>query len=653
MQSTGILAASWLFLIVFASPALAQKADPAVYGGLPTVSEAALSPDGSAIAQIQSVDGVRSIAFYDLTGERHPVGMELGNVKARDLFWINEKYVLLLVSSSFSYERGEGNRIAEIWRWLAIDRSAKTKTYLFRSYYDGLYYFGSGIIKSSLPDDPDSVLLGQWHSGFSLFKVGLDKEREELMHKGEVERSFREIKRRTVDWIVNSHGDPVVRVDYNRRDEMREFYVPSPTYPGWRLANSISEGKEEDTKVTLLTPADHGTIIYAYSKHEGVEAIYEFDVETGEYVQPIVRLRGLDLHSVVNDHIAGKVVGARYIDHMMHTIFIDPVLKGVQEAIEKALPNAAPVIESWSTDKTKFLVRVKYSDHPDQIFLFDKEKRSLSMIAATYEPLDGKVYAEKEPFKYTASDGLEIRGYLTVPTNRQKTNLPLIVLPHGGPWARDDQSFDWWSFFYAARGYLVYQPNFRGSTGYGTAFKEASFGEWGRKMQDDITEGVQKLVADGVVDPNRICIVGGSYGGYAALAGATLTPDLYSCAVSVNGVSNIMQLLADAAERSGGGDDDFWAPRVGSRFSNEDELRAVSPLYNASSVQAPVLLIHSEKDIVVPVGQSRRMRNALRDLGKEHEFIILDGEDHWLSLGETRTEMLRASIDFIDRHIGQ
>jgi dipeptidyl aminopeptidase/acylaminoacyl peptidase len=195
----------------------------------------------------------------------------------------------------------------------------------------------------------------------------------------------------------------------------------------------------------------------------------------------------------------------------------------------------------------KMIVRAVYSNHPDQFFLFDRTKKSLDMIAASYSALDGKNFGAKERFDYQTSDDLTIHGYLTVPAGVAKSSLPLIVLPHGGPEGRDDMSFDWWTFFYASRGYLVYQPNFRGSDGYGFKFRSAGYGEWGRKMQDDITEGVQKLIAQGIVDPNRICIVGASYGGYAALAGATLTPDLYKCAVSVNGVSDLMGMLGGAA----------------------------------------------------------------------------------------------------------
>jgi dipeptidyl aminopeptidase/acylaminoacyl peptidase len=293
-----------------------------------------------------------------------------------------------------------------------------------------------------------------------------------------------------------------------------------------------------------------------------------------------------------------------------------------------------------------------YTDHPTQFFLYDQTARSLAMIAPAYAALDGNIVAKKEKFDYVSSDGKNIRGYLTVPAGASEQSAPLIVLPHGGPESRSTQGFDYWSFFYAARGYLVYQPNFRGSDGYGYRFRSAGFGEWGRKMQDDISEGVKKLIADGVADPNRICIVGASYGGYAALAGATLTPDLYACAVSVNGVANLPGMLGQEA-RDSELSEDFWKIRIGDRFRDTASLTDVSPASQAANAKAPIMLIVSKDDIVVPPFQSIQMRDALKKAGKAHEYVELPGEDHWLSTGASRTEMLRRSIEFIDRHIGR
>ena len=231
------------------------------------------------------------------------------------------------------------------------------------------------------------------------------------------------------------------------------------------------------------------------------------------------------------------------------------------------------------------------------------------------------------------------------------SDMPLIVMPHGGPESRDDQAFDWWSFFYAANGYLVYQPNFRGSDGYGNYFRTAGHGEWGRKMQSDISEGVEKLIADGIVDKSRVCIVGASYGGYAALAGATLTPSLYSCAVSINGVSDLPKMLGSEA-KSSLYSSDYWKILIGDRFSDSETLKAISPVDNAENARAPILLMHGKDDVVVPIAQSRRMARALKRNRKPHEFIEMQGEDHWLSRAPTRTEMLRESLRFINENIG-
>ena len=487
---------------------------------------------------------------------------------------------------------------------------------------------------------------------YSLYRVNLENGHSELAVRGYRGNKFGFRKfSGTVDWVVNANGEPVVRIVYDLAREERRFLKPASNGEDWDLASSISEKEEEDIKVRAHAPAGEPNLIHATMPEGGFDRLYLFDIETGLPVEMVFESAPYDLEQPIVDRRTGKLIGVTYVDDFRRTHFIDPALNQIQENLEAAIPNSAPQITSWSDDFMKFMVRVSYSDHPNQFYIFDRNKNSLSMTAPAYANLDGKVHAIKEKFDYTTPDGWSIPGYLTVPSGVAKKNLPMVVLPHGGPWARDDQSFDYWAFFYAARGYLVYQPNFRGSFGYGSSFMDAGRGEWGRKMQDDISNGVKKLIDDGVADPSRICIAGASYGGYAALAGATLTPELYACAVSVSGISNILQLLAD--ESGDRAESDYWKVRIGSRFHDDDSLRAVSPLYQVTSATPPVMLIHGEHDIIVPEGQSRRMRNALRDKGIEHEFIVLKDEDHWLSTEAGRTEMLRASIEFIDRHIGQ
>jgi dipeptidyl aminopeptidase/acylaminoacyl peptidase len=233
--------------------------------------------------------------------------------------------------------------------------------------------------------------------------------------------------------------------------------------------------------------------------------------------------------------------------------------------------------------------------------------------------------------------------------------LPLVVMPHGGPDDRDYLRFDWWTQFLANRGYAVFQPNFRGSSGYGDAFTKAGLHQWGLKMQDDITDGVKKLIADGVADPDRICIVGASYGGYAALAGATFTPDLYKCAASFAGVSNLRTMLQRAGAEHGDintSHASFWISRIGDLSKDSDQIDATSPALHADKVKIPILLMHGKSDTTVPVEESEQERDALERAGKKVTFIQFDGDDHYFGLAATRIGMLTALEKFLHDNIG-
>jgi dipeptidyl aminopeptidase/acylaminoacyl peptidase len=249
---------------------------------------------------------------------------------------------------------------------------------------------------------------------------------------------------------------------------------------------------------------------------------------------------------------------------------------------------------------------------------------------------------------YQAGDGLDIAAVLTLPPDIPAKNLPIVVLPHGGPGARDYPGFDWWAQAFASRGYAVLQPNFRGSTGYGETFRRAGFGEWGRKMQSDMSDGLQYLVSEGVVDPKRACIMGASYGGYAALAGVTLQKGVYRCAVSVAGVSDLGERAYTLLQERGS--DSTLRRVLKQEIGSGKDLTAVSPIYFAKSADAPILLIHGKDDIVVHYDQSADMAKALRKAGRPFEFVTLAGEDHWLSKSATRLAMLEAALAFVEKH---
>ena len=273
-------------------------------------------------------------------------------------------------------------------------------------------------------------------------------------------------------------------------------------------------------------------------------------------------------------------------------------------------------------------------------------------ISPARDTLPPAAVAAVAAVEFTARDGTMIPSIATFPVTGSPGPYPTIIMPHGGPASYDRIDFDWMAQFFANRGYLVFQPNFRGSSGFGQAFESAGDGEWGRAMQDDLTDALDYLIAEGVTDPERVCIVGASYGGYAALAGGAFTPEKYACVVSIAGVADLEEMLDQVRRESGRryGRLAYWEQSIAAGEANDDRLDEVSPVQFAEAFQAPVLLIHGKDDTVVPIRQSERMDRALRRAGKQVEFIKLDGEDHWLSTGETRIATLRAMDEFVRRH---
>jgi dipeptidyl aminopeptidase/acylaminoacyl peptidase len=283
--------------------------------------------------------------------------------------------------------------------------------------------------------------------------------------------------------------------------------------------------------------------------------------------------------------------------------------------------------------------------------LVDLDGKKVTRVGNLYAGIESADIAAVKPISYAASDGMQINGYLTLPNGKATRNLPLIVMPHGGPASRDDLSFDWFAQALASRGYLVLQPNFRGSEGLGQKVEEAGYGEWGRKMQTDLSDGVRALTKLGIADPNKVCIVGASYGGYAALAGATLDADVYRCAVSVAGISDLKELL-ESSTYSPVLDETrsfrYLLRYLGAVNAKDPVVAGRSPLKHVQNVKNPILLIHGDNDSVVPLSQSQDMSDALRKAGKPHEFVKLKLEDHWLSKADTRLQMLQAVVKFLE-----
>ncbi len=321
----------------------------------------------------------------------------------------------------------------------------------------------------------------------------------------------------------------------------------------------------------------------------------------------------------------------------------------IWNALRAAYPGAGVALESISDDHKKWVLRVDSPTDGPAYALVDLGTKKGSWIGDVYSGVKPGDVSPVKPIAFIAKDGLALTGYLTLPRGQSDRGLPLVVLPHGGPATRDVAGFDWWAQALASRGYAVLQVNYRGSAGLGWAFQSAGFGQWGRKMQTDLSDGVRYLAKTGTVDSSRVCIVGGSYGGYAALAGATLDPGVYRCAVSVAGVSDPARLVEWDATREGHQgvlSQRYWVRYMGAASSMDE----ISPARHAASATVPILLIHGKDDTVVPYAQSEEMAAALRAAGKPVEFVTLKGEDHWLSEGATRLQMLQSTVAFLEKN---
>ena len=350
-----------------------------------------------------------------------------------------------------------------------------------------------------------------------------------------------------------------------------------------------------------------------------------------------------DLLTIGRQH---RVVGASYATDKREAVFFDPGLKALGASLRKALPQS-PIITfvDASADESKLVLFAGSDSDPGRYYLYDKPTRKLAEIMAVRPQLAAVPLASVRPITFKAADGTDVPGYLTLPPGSDGKNLPAIVMPHGGPSARDEWGFDWLSQYFANRGYAVLQPNYRGSSGYGSAwFQKNGFQSW-RVAIGDVNDAGRYLLSSGIAAPGKLAIVGWSYGGYAALQSAALDPDLFKAIVAVAPVTDLETLREQYRN---------WTNYrlVDAQIGHGPEVRAGSPAQNARAIKAPVLLFHGDQDTTVGVGESRLMASRLRGAGRKVEYVEYKGLTHQLDDGEVRAEMLGKSDAFLRQSLG-
>ncbi len=402
----------------------------------------------------------------------------------------------------------------------------------------------------------------------------------------------------------------------------------------------------------LFFDFDNGDIVYATSNlGRDKNVIIKFDMAAGKEVgQPIFEHPEVDVSNLSFSKKRKVLTTISYNTAKNNFHFLDKERETVQKRLEKELGDYEVFVTSMNKAEDKFMIRT-YSDRSlGAYYFYDQKTDKLEQIAAVSPWIDENDMAEMKPIKYKSRDGKTINGYLTLPKVANATNLPVIVNPHGGPWHRDTWGFNPEVQLLASRGYAVLQMNFRGSTGYGRDFWESSFKQWGKTMQDDITDGVNWLVEKEIADKERIAIYGGSYGGYATLAGVTFTPDVYACAVDYVGVSNLFTFMKTIPP--------YWKPyldmmytMVGNPETDSTLMAAASPALHTDKIKAPLFVIQGANDPRVNIDEADQIVRSLRARGVEVPYLVKYDEGHGFHNEENRFESYKAMVGFFAKHL--
>jgi dipeptidyl aminopeptidase/acylaminoacyl peptidase len=411
--------------------------------------------------------------------------------------------------------------------------------------------------------------------------------------------------------------------------------------------NTIASGTNASGGAGLVSLGKDGSSLI-YEDSDAADLNHWYEVPLDGSAARVELAKDEDLDRVYRSRADGRMIGYLRGGTQPKRIFFDPKVQALSDKIDRAFSHLDVDLEDWTPDFNRVLVRTSGSGDSGTWYLVDLTKMKADAIGMERPQVPRDEVGPVSSFHYKAADGLDMDGILTLPPGGKAQGLPVVLLPHGGPAAHDEVRFDWWAQAFASRGYAVFQPNFRGSDNDGQVFERAGDGQWGRKMQSDISDGLKALAAQGIVDSSRACIVGGSYGGYAALAGVTLQHGIYRCAVSIAGVSDVSLMYKRDYRESGdvGVVRQSLLQELGPRSGWDD----ISPIRFAKQADAPILLIHGRDDTVVSFDQSTKMADALKDAGKPYEFIELKGEDHWLSRSDTREQMLEATLAFVQKY---
>ncbi|MFC3578812.1 alpha/beta hydrolase family protein [Sphingomonas hylomeconis] len=630
----------------------------AAFGARERIETISLSPDGNRAALLGAAGGASSaLTIVDLVAgtTSQPIARSSGNPESLSrCSWVTDARLLCNVF----YMADIGMKISAT-RQIAINSDGsgmKMITVDTNARSQGLLQNGGNIIDLLPTGEPGKVLMSRTFVPEGETGSNIVSNREGLgVELVDITRNTRKIvespRPDATEYISDGHGTIRIRgmrpktnggydgarIDYSYRQVNSDKWLP---FGKLMVGGGVSTGFDPYAVDAGLN------VVYGFEREGGRGALFRVSLDGSMKRELVFARADVDIDGLVRIGRQRRVVGASYATDRRQTEFFDPELKKLGASLAKALPGK-PLISfvDASTDESKLLMFAGSDVDPGRYYLLDKKTRQMAEVLPVRPELADVALATVTAVNFPAADGTIIPGYLTLPPGSDGKNLPAIVMPHGGPGARDEWGFDWLAQFYANRGFAVLQPNFRGSTGYGDAwFRENGFKSW-QVAIGDVNDGGRWLIKQGIADPTKLGIVGWSYGGYAALQTAVLDPNLFKAIVAIAPVTDLETLRGESRDYSN-------FALVDAFIGNGPHVRQGSPALNAARIKAPVLLFHGTQDLNVGVAESRLMANRLRDAGKTVEYVEFKGLDHQLDDSAARAQMLEKSDAFLRKALG-
>ncbi len=624
----------------------------ALFGVRETVQQIDLSPDGNRVVYISPGPGRTTLALVaDLGSNAEPQVAIATNGKPENLTWCKFVSNKRLICQFYGIANA-GSFLVPYTRLIALDIDGKNVQMLGQksSQYDKTYRQYDGEIVDWLPGEDDAVLMAREYipesakMGTKLVRseegVGVDRIDTRTMQTSKIENASKQ-----ADWFISDgHGNirikayrPVLGATGQTADKIIYSYRKLGSTEWLAFSNW-----ENRTGMLPFGVDDVSNSAYVLKNLDGRLALYRVKLDGSMTSELVLKNDKVDVDEVVRINSNSKIIGVSYAEEKRKVVYFDPKYAKLTASIGKALPNLTTIyIVQTSSDEKKILIFAGSDSDPGRYYVFDANKVALNEILLARPALENQTLASVKAINYPAADGTQIPAYLTLPPGKENAKgLPAIVLPHGGPSARDEWGFDWLSQFLANQGYAVIQPNYRGSEGYGDDWmQENGFKSW-RTSIGDVTSAGKWLVSQGIANPKQLAIVGWSYGGYAALQASVLDPSLFKAIVAIAPVTDLDMVKAEASITTG-------YHSTMQFIGNGPHIQQGSPLQNVDKINAPVLMFHGDMDLNVGVQQSRKMDDKLKAAGKPSELIVYAGLEHQLADSNARAQMLDKIAAFL------